>query len=65
MCPECWAPVEVVYDDEALRRWTRADVEAEIDKCTCEVAGSQAQAMKHGLAIHTPHGPLFVETASA
>ncbi len=28
VCPECWAPVEVVYDDEALRRWTRADVEA-------------------------------------
>jgi len=28
VCPECWAPVEIVYDDEALRRWTRADVEA-------------------------------------
>jgi threonine synthase len=28
VCPECWAPVEVVYDDAALARWTRADVEA-------------------------------------
>jgi threonine synthase len=28
VCPECWAPVEVVYDDDLLRRWTRADVEA-------------------------------------
>jgi threonine synthase len=28
VCPECWASVEVVYDDDLLRRWTRADVEA-------------------------------------
>lgn len=28
VCPECWASVEVVYDDSALARWTRADVEA-------------------------------------
>ena len=45
--------------------WDKPDVEAEIDKCTCELAGKAATAMKHGLAIHTVHGPLFVETASA
>jgi threonine synthase len=28
VCPECWASLEVVYDDALLRRWTRADVEA-------------------------------------
>jgi len=28
VCPECWASVEVVYDDAALARWTRADVES-------------------------------------
>ena len=27
-CPECFAALEVVYDDELLARWTRADVEA-------------------------------------
>jgi threonine synthase len=26
-CPACFAAVEIAYDDEALARWTRADVE--------------------------------------
>ncbi|HEX7353979.1 MAG TPA: pyridoxal-phosphate dependent enzyme, partial [Mycobacteriales bacterium] len=28
VCPECWAPLEIAYDDELLKAWTRADVEA-------------------------------------
>jgi threonine synthase len=28
VCPECWAPLEIAYDDALLKRWTRADVEA-------------------------------------
>jgi len=45
--------------------WDKADLESEIAACTCELAGKQAQAMKHGLVVHTLQGPLFVETASA
>lgn len=42
--------------------WDRSSVEAEIDKCTCELAGPAAMAMNHGLALHTSRGPVFVET---
>ena len=40
-------------------------LEAEIDRCQCELSGPVATKMKHGLVVHTADGPLFVETVQA
>lgn len=42
--------------------WRKAELETEIDKCRCELAGPLASEMGHGLAIFTAEGHLFVET---
>lgn len=41
--------------------YDRADAEATIDANKCEVAGPEARKFGHALAIHTPHGVVFVE----
>lgn len=42
--------------------WKKTELEAEIEKCCCELAGPAATEMKHGLCIHVDGKPLFVET---